>query len=411
MAEYHPAYDYPFMFRLGQFLLGAGDSLGTLNKQMGTTSALAREQYESDARNDLYSESLNERRRDADLKRQFAEQASTDRTNTMSFLGDLAKQRGLNLPQGTASPQALQWAIEYLSQREKKPEGYTLSEGQTRFDPETNQPLASVVKSAASQRPSTIAPGHGVYDPDTKQWTVPVPEQPKPASDSPSAEKDYHAIARDALGPSATPAAVAAEVRRLAKADQIDVAKNQGAISLGNQMAGIQYRDVLDRNQKAAEADSELAQVDVILDRISAAVPKVNTSGLGGRVAGLTTRKLAEFAQTNPDINELSSLGNGYVSVIAKIVQRQSGILSNQDLERATLSVPLPSDNLEVAQRKVEVLRSILGTARQNIAKMRSGVPMGGSAAPTTTAPGLGAPTRKPDFRYNPATRSLEPVQ
>jgi hypothetical protein len=138
-------------------------------------------------------------------------------------------------------------------------------------------------------------------------------------------------------------------------------------------------RDRIERGQKADEAESELAQVQSILGRIETLIPKVNTPGTTGRLAGLTTRKFAETAQSDPNINELAALGQGYISVIAKIVQRQSGILSNQDLERAEKSVPQVSDNLEVAQRKFAVLSGILNTARQNLQRLRTGQSGGGA--------------------------------
>jgi hypothetical protein len=231
--------------------------------------------------------------------------------------------------------------------------------------------------------PPKAAPGEGVRQPDgTYKVMVPATPEKPPA---PSAERDYHAIARDELGAGASEPAVARRARQLAQEDALERAKATGEAAAGRQTTLEEHRDKLRRGREADEAAAELAQVGTILGKIEALVPKVNTPGTAGRVAGLTIRKAQEFAQSNPDINELAALGQGYISVIAKIVQRQSGILSNQDLDRAEKSIPQPADNLEVAQRKVNLLKDILRTAQANIQRRRTGAPPGSEAPPGFT--------------------------
>jgi hypothetical protein len=239
-------------------------------------------------------------------------------------------------------------------EKPKAPEPFTLGQGQTRFDP-AGKPIAA------------------------------KPESPEKAP-TPSAERDYHAMARARLGPDAPEAALGAEVRRLALADQKEIAGVRSDATLRNQMTMLDQRDLVTRGRQADEASAELAQVKTILGKMEEIVPKVNAPGLLGRAAGLTTRKVEEYAQTNPEINRLAAMGEGYISVIAKIVQRQSGILSNQDLTRAEKSVPQVSDRLEVAQNKLKDLRDILNTAEQNIERLR-----GGKGASTPTPAGSDA--------------------
>ena len=171
------------------------------------------------------------------------------------------------------------------------------------------------------------------------------------------------------------------------RAADLEKAKQTGAIALANQRTMVEERDTAERGREADKSSAEMAQVKAILGKIEALVPKVNTPGVLGRLAGATTRRLEEFAQTNPDINQMAALGEGYISVIAKIVQRQSGVLSDQDLRRAEKSIPLITDSLEVAQRKLTDLKEIVATAEGNLARLRQ--PRGGmgTAAPAPATP------------------------
>jgi hypothetical protein len=179
-------------------------------------------------------------------------------------------------------------------------------------------------------------------------------------------------MAQKNLGPGKDPADYAAEVRRIALAEELKVAGVRANSSLENQRTLVNERDMAERNQKADSASGELGTVKELISKMEDLVPKVTYSGKLGALGGLVN-KAQTYTQSNPDVNRLASLGEGYLSLIAKIVQRQSGVLSDQDLERAKKSIPLVTDRTEVAANKLADLKDILGTAERNIAQMRGG--------------------------------------
>jgi hypothetical protein len=389
-----PNFEYPLAYRLAQFLLDSSGQVNQYDQGLRQQSAGAADILESQGRQDIAKDELARRKRaDADAAGEAALKANrrTASSNLIKALGKGAspEEALAGIEPGDLDPESYKFALAHLT---KRPEAAppTIAPGHGVRNKEGGYDVPIPLAEKPERPPATVAPGHGVRNP-SGGYDVPVPLADKPEKpESPSAERDYHAMALDQLGPNATQAQLSKRVRELSLKDQKEIAGTRGDITLQNQIDILKQRDLVERGQKMDEAESELRQVGTILGRIEAVVPKVNTPGLLGRAAGLTTRKVQEFAQTNPDVNELAALGEGYVSVIAKIVQRQSGILSNQDLERATKSVPNTSDNLEVANRKVQILKDILGTARQNITAMRGGklAPVEAPASAPTATPG-----------------------
>lgn len=74
-----PNLEYPLLYRLAQFLMGAGDSLGQYSTGLQKQSTTASDVLESQGRQDLQTDVLAERRREAVLKDQERAQAQADK--------------------------------------------------------------------------------------------------------------------------------------------------------------------------------------------------------------------------------------------------------------------------------------------------------------------------------------------
>ena len=142
-------------------------------------------------------------------------------------------------------------------------------------------------------------------------------------------------------------------------------------------MRVIDYRDEVERKQKADLMAGDYAGVGEIITQIKDLIPKVNSS----RLAGLTTNQIELFMQSNPDVIKMHALGQSFTSIIAKVVGRNSGILSNQDIADARASVPSIRDSDVGAIAKLESLESIYNKAIANTERIRGGSP------PLTDAP------------------------
>ncbi len=209
MARYDPRYNYPVGYGLGTAALGLADilgqgfdryhrqsqdELGQQNQQQNyllkLQELLASEQDRTAARQQTATD-----------RTSALERAGTMRTNTNQFYRALAGQSGATLPDvqdpSSLDPTALKFALEQLVPKVKAP------------------PVP----------PSTIAPGHGVLNPQGG-YDVPVPLAEKPPT--PSLERDYHAIAAKSLPPGASDADIAAEARRLRQEDAVATSAAQG---------------------------------------------------------------------------------------------------------------------------------------------------------------------------------------
>lgn len=365
-----PYDELPFALQLARFLLGASHQIGEFQQDRRRNKLADNELLETEGRIDLGKARLTEQTR-------ATQAAEEDR--------DLGRQDRLAAQQEAAALKRDKAARAAAEAQDTQAWWQTVGKGQDPFAAAEGRQLPQHIQEKlvadllAGRKPkaprrATLSPGQRMVDEDTGAT---IAEMPAVAKDppAPSAERDYHAIATEELGPGASPAQVAKRVRELDRIDREKVAQQQGAITLGNQRTLANERDDLERKQKSDAVTADLQQVDAIINKMAEISPRVNRPGVAGRLQGLTINKGKEFIQSDVDINQMSTLSQAYASLIAKGTLRQSGVLSDQDLRRVETALPQVGDNAENAKQKLDTLRSLTRLARVNQQRIREGLP------------------------------------
>jgi hypothetical protein len=141
-------------------------------------------------------------------------------------------------------------------------------------------------------------------------------------------------------------------------ANMTDVMRNNTVKEYAN--AGIR---VLDSADVQALGTIDGAKQDLSL--FSETANKLLSPGLLGRIKGMTTNQLSQFAQTNPDWRQFQTLRSGIIKSIQGIASGAPGLrVTGAELAAGAESLPNSADNLESAQTAVNTFKKLLDVNR-----------------------------------------------
>jgi hypothetical protein len=238
----------------------------------------------------------------------------------------------------------------------RRPEGYTLSEGQTRF--EGGQPVASVPKPPPTPPPPapfTLGPGQVRFN-EAGQRIAGVPPTPTGGSGDGVGQ----------IGGPATPAQQAL-VDSIMKTPslyaRLTPTVGTALIPLLSQ-AGFDF-------EAALKADSKMGSIPQVLAKLRQLSAKINTheSGLGA-VFGGGARGLAAKAQYDNDVSLYESIATAFIPMVARGLGH-TGVLTEKDVQSAREALPHKTENKKLAASKMDFIETLFG---------------GGTATPTGEA-------------------------
>lgn len=221
-----PNLEYPLLYRLAQFLMGAGDSLGQYGTGLQKQSAAASDVLESQGRQDLQTDVLAERRREAALKDQR-------RRTSSSFIAALGKgtqagQALVDLGESASDlePDAYKFALADLT---KRPEPLEFASGDLGiFNKRTGE--VKVPKPEKPAPPEFTSGDLGIFNKTTGEIKTPKPEKPeKPQRAASIGAEVTAALAELGADPeTATPDQIKT-ARKMVQEGRVEVSVQQGA--------------------------------------------------------------------------------------------------------------------------------------------------------------------------------------
>lgn len=119
-------------------------------------------------------------------------------------------------------------------------------------------------------------------------------------------------------------------------------------------------------SDKDREKLSTLDTAFNVYETIKGLSEKINTFGVGGRVAGYLGRYIGGITQYDTDIARYNAVRQGFVSNVARTLG-EKGTLAEGDVQRAISNLPTANDTMAVAKGKLETLRKILQGAKESI--------------------------------------------
>ena len=138
-------------------------------------------------------------------------------------------------------------------------------------------------------------------------------------------------------------------------------------------------------SDKDREKLSTLDTAFNVYETIKGLSEKINTFGVGGRVAGYLSRYIGGATQFNTDIARYNATRKGFVSNVARTLG-EKGTLAEGDVQRAINNLPTTNDTKAVAEGKLETLRKILQGAKDSIIQ-KSTEPLTGTTSGTILGP------------------------
>jgi len=124
---------------------------------------------------------------------------------------------------------------------------------------------------------------------------------------------------------------------------------------------------------KIAEAKSSFAAADSMLDTIEEAAKKVVTAkgwtGVPSQYVGAT---LGAITRANPDAAVYLATRDAFASMLTRAAG-EKGVLTTQDVQRIINALPSTGDTVEIANRKLEQLRSLYTSIRDASIKAYGG--------------------------------------
>lgn len=252
------------------------------------------------------------------------------------------------------------WAMtRQYGQEPEKRAGFTLSEGQTRFDA-SGQPVANVAKppEKRSFKPVTLRGPNGrpmaalfvesdgkYYKPDGKtEIPDPTPyERPREGAQT-------SLQAKDVLNDAGQPVMATFDPRSGAWRD-----------SAGQPIAN-------PRPVPSAEATKDarkFRQADPILRSVAELSARINTQqGVYAKMRGGVEKQKAKI-NLDDDVAEYEALIQGFTPLVARALGH-TGVLTQQDVDSVRMLFPKPGDSKTLRDRKVARIKSIIGQLQED---------------------------------------------
>lgn len=264
------------------------------------------------------------------------------------------------------------------------PEAFTLSEGQVRMTPQTDQ----------YGRPMMGADGQPVM---TRTEGVAKPRTLEEQLADAVARKDGAEVARIR----GEMARTAAANRAPQQAPQPQYQRIETVDAAGNPVIQfmtpeeVRQQGGVKTSPKTTAKASGPAAVDAILGEITALSERINTSrgGPGANLSGAARRGAAALNMDN-EVSEYQALVEGFIPMVARAVGHTS-VLTQQDVDSVRALFPQVGDNQALAQSKLARVRRIL-SAMQEPGAAPAGTTLserlnavsggGGAAAPALSA-------------------------
>lgn len=121
------------------------------------------------------------------------------------------------------------------------------------------------------------------------------------------------------------------------------------------------------RQVEAQEKLKDIASTETIIGDIEALSNRVNTSAASdpvGRILGGARKVAGAWLQTDTDTADLTRLRDSFSLALARSILSERGVLTNQDRDYATKTIPGPWDSKELAQRSLFRLKSLTALQR-----------------------------------------------
>jgi hypothetical protein len=132
------------------------------------------------------------------------------------------------------------------------------------------------------------------------------------------------------------------------------------------------------------------------LDQMGKTADSILSSGLFGRIKGLTANKIEAMAQTNPEISSFQTYRDAAINAIQALAGGSgSGFRLNQsEIEVASSNLPIITDNKETAQMKLGIVKSFLNKWKnQMLPNQQSNTQAPGQTQPSVSGGTTGNPT------------------
>ena len=239
------------------------------------------------------------------------------------------------------------------------------------FEAGMNKPIPGSAEGLYAQEPK---PGGGF---DLRELVAPRPKEPP----APSPTRDYHAIARQNRGPTASDADVAKEARRLSLSDQKDIAGVRASAAPAARepydIAREGREDTRKRKEFADKAELDMAATESVLAEVKRLIPATGSKSTPGQVYEKTVGAwLAETGLGDDARIRLSQLAKSTTSLIAKSELRQSGILSNQDINYAMVAQIQVGDKMAIMNDKIRFWENLQARTHARLQAYREGLPI-----------------------------------
>jgi len=271
-------------------------------------------------------------------------------------------------------PEQMSLMVQQLLPRASAPEPVTLSEGQVRLSPQTDQ-YGRPVMGPDGQPVMTRQEGNAKPTTLEEQLAAAVASR-----NGAEVSRIRNEMARAAAATRAPREAAQPQYQRI---ETVDEAGNPVIQFMTPEevrgMGGIKT------SPKTTAKASGPATVDAILSEIQTLSEKINTSA-GGPGANITgaIRRGAASANMDNDVSEYQALVEGFIPMVARAVGH-SGVLTQQDVDSVRALFPRPGDNAQLSKNKLDRVKRIMQQMQSPEA-----APVGRGAAPAGRASGAG---------------------
>lgn len=253
----------------------------------------------------------------------------------------------------------------------KAPEGFTLSEGQTRFDPSGKQ-VANVPKPEPVAQPFTLGEGQVRYNPDGSQVAT-GPTRPEPATPNVTESQ----LAFMAAQGNTQAAAALERLRSLrdsppAERNPIPVIGDDGqpVYMLPNQAVGRRPASNREQGRPVASGDANrIADFDTSLDDVDVLgrtlTETTDATGVTAAAGAALPNWVTDLTGWGTNAKKRQGVIDRVKQVIGKALE--GGVLRKEDEAKYSKILPTISDTPEVAASKLQGLKEALVQRRQTL--------------------------------------------
>lgn len=287
-----------------------------------------------------------------DYLRPFAIQLWENKFDPTVVNGAFAALRAQGVPEELVTqweamkPTDLSLMVQHLLPKREAPEAVTLSEGQVRLSPQTDQ-YGRPVLGADGQPVMTRQEGN--QKPQTLEQQF--------ASATTGAERARIAklMREEAAAKRAPQAANKPDYQRI---ETVDEAGNPVIRFMTPEE--VRAQGGVKTSPKTTAKASGPATVDAILGEIQTLSEKINTSA-GGPMSNLTgaVRRGAAAGNLDNDVSEYLALVEGFIPMVARAVGH-TGVLTQQDVDSVRALFPRPGDNAQLSKNKLDRVKRIM---------------------------------------------------